>query len=117
MAVAGIARTLDLSAKPTVGTVVGLYPRPVGVCTIDHTAPMLPEHFKEQYGTDGVPAVKLLAGKGMEGDRYEKGISAFSEAKRSSQLTLVAQEDLDAVERDYGVRIEPSDSLRNIVTS
>ena len=116
MAVAGMARTLDLRGKSTVGTVVGLYPRPVGVCTVDHTPPMEPSAFAENYGTAPVDAVRLIAGKGMEGDRYAKGLSAFSGAKRSSQLTLVAQEDLDAVERDYGVRLDPSDSLRNIVT-
>jgi CDGSH-type Zn-finger protein len=116
MAVAGIARTLDLTGKSTVGTVVGLYPRPVGVCRIDHMPPMEPAAFAEEFGTAGVESVRLLAGVGMEGDRYAKGISAFSSAKRSSQLTLVAQEDLEAVEREYGVRIDPSDSLRNVVT-
>jgi CDGSH-type Zn-finger protein/MOSC domain-containing protein YiiM len=99
-----------------VGTVVGLYPRPVGVCTVDHTPSMEPAVFAENYGTAPVDAVRLIAGVGMEGDRYAKGISAFSGAKRSSQLTLVAQEDLDAVEQEYGVRLDPSDSLRNIVT-
>lgn len=119
MAVAtpGIPRTLDLKSKSAVGTVVGLYPRPVGVCTIDHTAPMEPAEFEARYGTQGVGSVKLIAGVGMEGDRYAKGISAFSPAKRSSQLTLVAQEDIDAVERDYGIRLPASDTLRNIVTS
>src|SRR6266545_747739 len=106
MAVAGMARTLDLAGKPTVGSVVGLYPRPVGVCTVDHTPSMEPAVFAERYGTASVDSVRLIAGVGMEGDRYAKGISAFSGAKRSSQLTLVAQEDVDAVERDYGVRIE-----------
>src|SRR5258708_10808386 len=78
---------------------------------------MLPSEFAERHGTDGVESVKLIAGVGMEGDRYAKGISAFSSAKRSSQLTLVAQEDLEAVERDNGVKMPPSDSLRNVVTS
>src|SRR4051794_10758147 len=114
MTVAGSARTLDLTGKSTIGAVVGLYPRPAGVCTIDHTPPMQPEEFEARYGTRGVASIKLIAGVGMEGDRYAKGISAFSGAKRSSHLTLIAQEDLDAVEREYGVRIEPSDSLRNI---
>lgn len=117
MAVAGIAPTLDLKAATTVGTVLGLYPRAVGVCTIDHTPPMHPVEFEARYSTAGVSSVKLIAGVGMEGDRYAKGISAFSEAKRSSQLTLVSQEEIDVVEREYGIRLPPSDTLRNIVTS
>src|SRR6266542_6119187 len=117
MAVAGIAPTLDLRAKSTVGTVAGLYPRAIGVCTIDHTPPMEPAEFEARFGTEGVSSVKLIAGVGMEGDRYAKGLSAFSEAKRASQLTLVSQEEIDAVEREYGIRIPASDTLRNVVTS
>src|SRR5215467_5267951 len=117
MTIPGTARTLDLTARSTSGIVAGLYPRAVGVCTTGDAAPMLPSEFAKQHGTAGVDSVKLIAGVGMEGDRYAKGISAFSGAKRSSHLTLIAQEDLEAVADEYGVRLQPSDALRNIVTS
>lgn len=125
MAIAGIARTLDMKATTGAGTVIGLYPRPEGVCKITTYVPdgqtvaqaLDPETYAAKHGTDGVESVRLVAGRGMEGDRYFFGTSAFSDSKRSSQLTLVSQEDLDAVKEQYGVEMAPTDTLRNIVTS
>jgi MOSC domain-containing protein YiiM len=59
---------------------------------------------------------KLVAGKGLEGDRYAEGKGSFSKATRASNLTLVAIEDLEHVARTTGVPLSPQESLRNLVT-
>lgn len=59
---------------------------------------------------------RLLAGRGLEGDRYASGEGSFSKATRSSNLTLVAIEDLEHVARSTGVSLTPEESLRNVVT-
>jgi MOSC domain-containing protein YiiM len=59
---------------------------------------------------------KLVAGKGLEGDRYANGKGSFSKATRSSNLTLVAVEDLEHVAKTTGVPLSPEQSLRNLVT-
>jgi MOSC domain-containing protein YiiM len=59
---------------------------------------------------------KLIAGKGLEGDRYADGKGSFSKATRASNLTLVAIEDLEHVARTTGVPLSAEESLRNLVT-
>ena len=59
---------------------------------------------------------RLIANQGLEGDRYAAGKGSFSKAKRSSNLTLVAIEDLEHVARTTGVELTPAESLRNLVT-
>jgi MOSC domain-containing protein YiiM len=60
---------------------------------------------------------KLIAGVGIEGDRYAKGVGHYSLHPRSDrQVTLIEMETLEALERDCGIRLQPFEPRRNIVT-
>src|SRR5260221_10037579 len=59
---------------------------------------------------------RIIADKGLEGDRYSDGQGSFSKATRSSNLTLIAIEDLAHVAKATGVKLSPEESLRNLVT-
>ena len=59
----------------------------------------------------------LVAGVGVEGDRYATGRGRFSAAGRSGQdLTLVEAEALEALRREHGVELPAADARRNVVT-
>jgi MOSC domain-containing protein YiiM len=65
----------------------------------------------------GVPRVLAVAGRGLDGDRYGSGAGTWSDRPGGGrQLTLIAQEDLDAVARESGIRIEAAASRRNVLT-
>ncbi|GAC1366736.1 MAG: MOSC domain-containing protein [Ktedonobacteraceae bacterium] len=58
-----------------------------------------------------------IPGRGIEGDRYYLGNGHFSkEGKKSYEITLIEQEALIALKRDYGFELPPLDARRNIVT-
>jgi MOSC domain-containing protein YiiM len=59
-----------------------------------------------------VATVRAVPGKGLVGDRY------FGQAHggRVAGVTLIESEVLDALERDYGVRLDFSATRRNILT-
>ena len=58
-----------------------------------------------------VPTVRVVAGKGIEGDRH------FGKRKVPGEnLTLVEAEELEAFAREQGVPVDLSLSRRNIVT-
>ncbi|HJS08728.1 MAG TPA: MOSC domain-containing protein [Pirellulales bacterium] len=58
-----------------------------------------------------------IAGRGLDGDRYFNGCGTYSNRPGSGrQITLIESEALEALERDYGVDIEPAQARRNIVT-
>jgi len=59
---------------------------------------------------------RAVAGKGLEGDRYFSGVGTFWKPQPDRQLTLIEIEAIEALERDYGVTLEPGDARRNIVT-
>jgi len=61
--------------------------------------------------------VEVIAGLGIEGDRYFSKSGTFS-AKSSDgrNITLIESEALEALERDYGISIEPGEHRRNLVT-
>ena len=82
------------------GLVAGLYVAP------DKGAPMR-----------AVTEVRAVPGRGLEGDRYFDGTGTFTgDPRRDSEVTLMALEDLDAMERETGVRLSPGDVRRNVVT-
>jgi MOSC domain-containing protein YiiM len=61
--------------------------------------------------------LRAVPGRGLEGDRYFSGAGTFTgDPRRDSEVTLMAQEDLDAMERETGVRLSPGDVRRNVVT-
>lgn len=74
-----------------------------------------PESAAEMESRDSVEAV---AGRGLRGDRYFEGTGTYSQSARDvcRELSLIEGETLDAVERDYGISIEPDEHRRNLTT-
>ncbi len=60
--------------------------------------------------------VRAVAAKGLEGDRYFLGLGTFWKPKPDYEITLIEIEALEALERDYGIRVGPGEARRNIVT-
>jgi MOSC domain-containing protein YiiM len=68
--------------------------------------------------TVAVEEARAVAGKGLEGDRYFDGAGSWSSTPGSGrQLTLIELETIEALDRDYEMKIEPGQARRNIVTS
>lgn len=62
--------------------------------------------------------VHVIPGKGIEGDRYFKGNATYSDRPGPHrELTLIELESIDALEREYGYRLEPEKSRRNVLVS
>ncbi len=64
-----------------------------------------------------VRSVLAIAGQGLEGDRYAAGEGTFSgQSGTGREVTLIESEAIEALAREYDVRIDPAESRRNIVT-
>jgi len=62
----------------------------------------------------------LVAGKGIEGDRYYFGLGTFSDKLKNNpaaELTLIEKENIDKFNSDHGLQINCGDFRRNIVTA
>jgi MOSC domain-containing protein YiiM len=67
--------------------------------------------------TVSVEEVRAVAGQGLEGDRYFTGDGTYSKTPGTGrQVTLIEAETIEALERDYKLKIEAGDPRRNIVT-
>ena len=65
-----------------------------------------------------VPSARLLAGRGLEGDRYASGGGTWAHyPELEKQLTLIDAADVDAVAAEVGVPLGPGDTRRNLVTA
>ena len=61
---------------------------------------------------------RAVPGKGLEGDRYFKGVGKFSDRPDPGrEITLIEIESIEALEREYKYKLSPGDARRNIVTS
>lgn len=61
--------------------------------------------------------LNLIAGLGVEGDRYATGEGFYSDRpEEGRQVTLFEAETLEALNRDHGVELTASDHRRNITT-
>jgi MOSC domain-containing protein YiiM len=58
----------------------------------------------------------LVAGRGIEGDRYFLRSGTFSEWPADHELTLVEAEAIEAVAREYGLQLGYGETRRNITT-
>ncbi len=62
-------------------------------------------------------SVRAVPGKGLEGDRYFAHAGTYSDTPGSGRdLTLIESEQIEGIERDYGIQIEPGQSRRNLTT-
>ena len=60
--------------------------------------------------------VQLIAGVGLEGDRYATRQGTFFKPEPDFELTLIEAEALEALARDYQIQLEPGNARRNLVT-
>jgi MOSC domain-containing protein YiiM len=64
-----------------------------------------------------VTEVRALIGRGLEGDRYERGIGSFSRWPGTGRaVTLIEQEVIESVLDETGLDLDSGRSRRNIVT-
>jgi MOSC domain-containing protein YiiM len=64
----------------------------------------------------GVQAATALEGCGLDGDRYCAGTGHWSRFGRVCEVTFIAAEDLDDIERETGVGVKNGEHRRNVVT-
>ena len=64
-----------------------------------------------------VHEVAVLAGRGLDGDRYCNLTGTYSNHPGDGRhVTLIESEAFEALRRDYGITLAPSAARRNIVT-
>jgi len=64
-----------------------------------------------------VKRVNAIAGRGLEGDRYDNLSGTYSNHPGDGRhVTLIESEALDALGREYQIQLEPGLVRRNIVT-
>ena len=67
---------------------------------------------------ESVPEVRAVPGKGLEGDRYFRGEGSFSKTPGGGrEVTLVATEMIDLLEREHGILLDPAETRRNLLTT
>lgn len=64
--------------------------------------------------TRPVAEVRVVVGMGLEGDRHFGRAAAEPGAGRD--ITLIEIEAIEALEREYGLRLGPGEARRNVVT-
>src|SRR5215211_509461 len=64
----------------------------------------------------GVEVATALEGCGLEGDRYCAGTGHWSRFGRVCEVTFIAAEDLDDIERETAVGVKNGEHRRNVVT-
>jgi MOSC domain-containing protein YiiM len=65
-----------------------------------------------------VPSARLVAGRGLEGDRYALGGGTWARYPNlEKQVTLIDAADVAAVATEVGVPLTPGDTRRNLVTA
>lgn len=72
---------------------------------------------KASAAMDEIPDAILLAGVGIEGDRYATGLGTYSKRPHiDRQVTLIEVEVLEAIARDRGIALSPGEHRRNLTT-
>ncbi|MFL5781348.1 MAG: MOSC domain-containing protein [Thermoleophilaceae bacterium] len=67
--------------------------------------------------TDEVERVRVVAGRGPEGDRHFRGPRArANEEGMGRDLTLIEAEAVEALAREAGIELDPGEHMRNVVT-
>ncbi len=65
----------------------------------------------------GLREAMLIAGQGIDGDRYKLGTGTYSRRPDIREATLIEAEALEGLARDYGVTLLPHEHRRNLTTS
>jgi len=66
---------------------------------------------------DELPEARLVTGIGIEGDRYATGLGTYSKKPHlDRQVTVIEIEVLEAIARDRGIGLAPSEHRRNFTT-
>lgn len=68
---------------------------------------------------ESLDTANLVAGKGIDGDRYFLGTGTFSEKLKgnpAAELTLIEKEQIDRFNQEQGLQIDYGDFRRNLVT-
>jgi len=66
---------------------------------------------------DALSQARLIAGTGLEGDRYAARLGTYSKNHHiDRQVTLIEVEVLDALARDRGIDLAPHEHRRNLTT-
>ena len=61
--------------------------------------------------------MRLVAGSGIEGDRYAQGLGTYSTRPHvDRQVTLIEVETLEALARDRSIALAPQEHRRNLTT-
>lgn len=64
-----------------------------------------------------IDRIRLIAGIGLEGDRYAKGLGEFSKHPGTGRaLTLIEAEVLDSLRASLGIDLHPGEARRNVTT-
>jgi MOSC domain-containing protein YiiM len=64
-----------------------------------------------------VAHAQVIAGRGLEGDRYYSKVGTYSNQPGSGRdVTLIEIEAVEGLKRDYQIQLDPGQSRRNIVT-
>lgn len=72
---------------------------------------------KASAAMQSLGSAKLIAGVGIEGDRYATGRGHYSNMPRADrQVTLIEMETLEALARDHGIELLPNETRRNLAT-
>jgi MOSC domain-containing protein YiiM len=74
---------------------------------------------RAEEDTRPVETVEVVAGRGIEGDRYFRtdGSGTFHEADKHGQdLTLIEAEAIEGLAADTGIELGPGEARRNVVT-
>lgn len=58
----------------------------------------------------------LVAGVGIDGDRYATGLGHYSKIPDIREITLIEIETLEALARDHDLRMDPAEHRRNLTT-
>ena len=62
------------------------------------------------------PSVRVLAGRGLVGDRYAEGEGTFSANPVGRAVTLIEAEAVAEFTRDHSCPFDPAQSRRNLLT-
>lgn len=57
-----------------------------------------------------------IPGRGLLGDRYERGVGTFSDWPKDHELTLVEAEVIEDLAREHDIRFGPGETRRNLTT-